>query len=158
MKSAALHTLRHIALGAMLTFALAACATSKPVPPEAIPSASPAPADLPANPRAAPGAQTLAIYRTWIAEARVKHPYADSAERMYDVMMCESGGRVAVVNPAGPYTGLFQYVAGTWNDTWNTYRSGGLLGARAQIFATALAWSLNMQSHWGCYKKTAPAG
>ena len=74
---------------------------------------------------------------------------------MYAVMMCESTGRLAIVNPAGPYTGLFQYVAGTWNDTWNTYRSAGMLDPKAQIFATALAWSLNMQNHWGCYGKTA---
>ena len=154
MNRAALHTLRQIALGLALMLGLAACASSTAPTPEAAAIVIP----IPANPRAAPDAQTLAIYRTWIAEARVKHPYADSAERMYGVMMCESGGRVAVVNPAGPYTGLFQYVAGTWNDAWNTYRSGGLLDARAQIFATALAWSLNMQSHWSCYKKTAPAG
>jgi hypothetical protein len=139
---------------AVLALALSACSTSKSATPESIPSAAPAPAD----PRAAPDASTLALYRAWIAEARAKHPYADSVDRMYAVMMCESGGRLAVVNPAGPYTGLFQYVAGTWNGTWNTYRTAGMVDAKAQIFATALAWSLNMQSHWGCYRKTAPAG
>ena len=139
---------------ALLALALSACSTSKPAGPGSIPSASPAPAD----PRAAPDASTLAQYRTLIAEAREKHPYADSVDRMYEVMMCESGGRLAVINPAGPYTGLFQYVAGTWNGAWNTYRNAGMNDAKAQIFATALAWSLNMQSHWGCYRKTAPTG
>lgn len=142
------------AAAALLVLVLSACSTSKPAAPESIPSTAPAPAD----PRAAPDASTLAQYRAWIAEARKKHPYPESEARMYAVMMCESAGRAAVVNPAGPYTGLFQYVAGTWNDTWNTYRNAGMTDAKAQIFATALAWSLNMQNHWGCYGKTAPAG
>jgi hypothetical protein len=93
----------------------------------------------------------LAQYRVWISEARVTHPYADSEDRMYDVMMCESGGNPEIVNPAGPYTGLFQYVDGTWQGDWNTYRDQAITDARAQIFATALAWNLGMQSHWGCY-------
>ena len=95
--------------------------------------------------------QTLAQYRAWIHEARQAHPYSDSEERMYAVMMCESRGRAAAVNPDGPYTGLFQYHAPTWNDAWNTYRDQGILDPRAQIFATALAWQRNMQHHWGCY-------
>jgi hypothetical protein len=74
---------------------------------------------------------------------------------MYAVMMCESGGRPLIANPAGPYTGLFQYSNATWNGAWNTYRDRGVKSAEAQIMATALAWSLNMQSHWGCYRKTA---
>ena len=93
-------------------------------------------------------------YRAWIGEARAKHPYPESTERMFAVMMCESGGQASVVNPAGPYTGLFQYAGGTWNGDWNTYRDDGITDARAQIFATALAWNLNMQSHWGCYGST----
>lgn len=97
------------------------------------------------------GSAALDQYRVWISEARALHPYSDSEQRMYDVMMCESGGNPSIVNPAGPYTGLFQYVAGTWNGEWNTYRESEITDARAQIFATALAWSLNMQSHWGCY-------
>ena len=147
-------TLRLLALSVGFSLALAACSTTKPAPPESIPSASVTPAPL-ADPRAPASEATLAQYRAWIAEARKKHPYPESEARMYAVMMCESTGRVAIVNPAGPYTGLFQYVASTWNDTWNTYRGDGMLDARAQIFATALAWSRNMQNHWGCYRKTA---
>lgn len=96
----------------------------------------------------------LAQYRIWISEARAAHPYPDSEDRMYNVMMCESGGNPEIVNPAGPYTGLFQYVAGTWQGDWNTYRDQSITDARSQIFATALAWSIGMQSHWGCYART----
>jgi hypothetical protein len=101
-----------------------------------------------------PDQATLATYRTWISEARARYPYPESEARMYAVMMCESEGRAAVVNRAGPYTGLFQYVRGTWRGAWNKYRDESMLNPKAQIFATALAWSLNMQNHWGCYGKT----
>ncbi|MEO0465573.1 MAG: hypothetical protein AAF216_03445 [Pseudomonadota bacterium] len=92
--------------------------------------------------------------RTWIAEARAEHPYRESEERMYAVMMCESGGQASIVNPVGPYTGLFQYSEGTWNGDWNDYRAEGILNARAQVFATALAWTKDMQGHWGCYTRS----
>ncbi|MEM6535326.1 MAG: transglycosylase SLT domain-containing protein [Pseudomonadota bacterium] len=92
-------------------------------------------------------------YRAWITEARAKHPYADSEDKMYAVMMCESGGNPTIVNPAGPYVGLFQYVANTWNGDWNDYRDAGMTDARAQIFATAQAWSQGMQNQWGCYSR-----
>ena len=101
--------------------------------------------------RAGAGENAQAQYRNWIAEARAKHPYADSEERMVKVMMCESGGNASIVNPAGPYTGLFQYRTDTWNGAWNTYRGEGIKDARAQIFATALAWQRGMQRQWGCY-------
>jgi hypothetical protein len=97
------------------------------------------------------GEAALAQYRVWIGEARTLHSYPDSVQRMYDVMMCESGGQAGIVNPAGPYSGLFQYAGGTWNGDWNTYRENNILDPRSQIFATALAWSLNMQGQWGCY-------
>lgn len=148
-----------IGLAVSLSLALGACATSKPVAPNA-PAASPAPAPKPTtpppitDPKAAPSASTLETYRTWIGEARSKYPYAETADRMYAVMMCESGGRAAIVNPAGPYKGLFQYSPLTWNGPWNTYRDDGILDAKAQVFATALAWSRKMQQQWGCYKKT----
>lgn len=81
------------------------------------------------------------------------HPYPESEAHMYAVMMCESSGRAAVVNRAGPYTGLFQYADGTWRGAWNIYRDHGVLNPRAQIFATALAWRNRMQGHWGCYDR-----
>lgn len=140
-----------LAFSLSLSLGLAACSTSKPAAPETIPAASPAPA---AESRAPADAATLALYRKWIGEARARHPYPESEARMYAVMMCESSGRAAIINPAGPYTGLFQFAAPTWNDAWNTYRAEGMLDAKAQIFATALAWSLKMQNRWGCYKKT----
>lgn len=127
---------RHVAV-IVLSLAFGACATK------------------PATPPLTADAARLQQYRDWIGEARRKHPYDESEARMYAVMMCESGGRPAVVNKAGPYTGLFQYANGTWNDKWNAYRDDGILDPRAQIFATALAWQLNMQNHWGCYRKTA---
>ena len=133
---------------------LAACATkpaAAPAPAKPAASATPAPGT---KPTASPDAATLKQYRTWIAEARDKYAYTETSDRMYAVMMCESGGRAAIVNPAGPYKGLFQYSPLTWNGPWNTYRNDGILDAKAQIFATALAWSLKMQRQWGCYKKT----
>lgn len=145
--------MRRITLVIGLSLALTACASTKP----AAPAATPAPAAS-TNPRAPATEATLKQYRDWISEARAKHKYADSEARMYAVMMCESGGRAGVVNPVGPYSGLFQYAVPTWKDKWNTYAGGGILDAKSQIFATALAWSLKMQSHWGCYKKTASAG
>ncbi len=147
-----------ITLGVLL--ALSACASSSPSAPASAPApaAPSAPAPLPApasDPRATPSADALNQYRAWIAWARSQHPYDESEARMFAVMMCESGGRSLIANPAGPYTGLFQYSNATWTDTWNTYRDRGVKSAEAQIMATALAWSLNMQSQWGCYRKTA---
>lgn len=143
-----------VAIG--LSLALSSCATSKPVAPPKTPAAPAVPATPKpaAKPSAAPDAATLKQYRVWIDEARGKYSYNESADRMYAVMMCESGGRAAVVNPVGPYKGLFQYSPLTWNGPWNTYREAGILDAKAQIFATALAWSRKMQQQWGCYKKT----
>lgn len=140
-----------------LLLALAACVSaSAPTGPTTATAVAPPPLPAPpADPRAAPSAETLDSYRAWISWARRQHPYAESEARMYAVMMCESGGRPLIVNPAGPYTGLFQYANGTWNGAWNTYRNRGVKDPEAQILATALAWSLNMQNHWGCYRKTA---
>ena len=148
-------TFLQAALACALSLALAACASSAPAAPKpAAPTPAPAAST---NPRASASEATLKQYRDWIGQARAKHPYTDSEARMYAVMMCESGGRAGVVNPIGPYSGLFQYAVPTWKDKWNTYAAGGILDAKSQIFATALAWSLKMQSHWGCYKKTASA-
>jgi len=97
--------------------------------------------------------QSLDQYRAWIREARVLHPYPESEERMYAVMMCESDGDAVIVNPAGPYSGLFQYSPAAWNGDWNTYRDEDIFDPRAQIFATALAWNNDMQSQWGCYSR-----
>jgi hypothetical protein len=90
-------------------------------------------------------------YREWIHEARDMYPYADSEERMVAVMLCESGGDPAIVSPDGVNHGLFQYNAATWAGDWNPYRDQPIYDARAQIFATACAWSLGMQGQWGCY-------
>jgi hypothetical protein len=125
--------------------------------PAVVGAATPAPstpAAAHASPHAAQGpadTQTLTQYRAWIHEARQSYPYADSEDRMYAVMMCESRGQAALVNPAGPYSGLFQYGTASWRGDWNTYRDQSVLDARAQIFATALAWQRHMQSQWGCY-------
>jgi len=97
------------------------------------------------------GEQKLAQYRAWISEARARHPYSESEERMYAVMMCESNGKAGAENPAGPYSGLFQYGADTWGGDWNTYSDQDIFDPRAQIFATALAWNNGMQGQWGCY-------
>lgn len=133
-------------------------AESAPAEAEAAPISAAAPAATQSAPaptassarRGAVDEQTLAQYRAWIHDARQAHPYADSEERMYAVMMCESRGQASIVSPAG-HTGLFQYSPATWSGAWNTYRDQGIRDARAQIFATALAWQRNMQRQWGCY-------
>jgi hypothetical protein len=89
-------------------------------------------------------------YERWIVEARLVHPYPETAEHMWRVMLCESSGNAAVV--AGPYYGLFQYLPSTWDGEWNPYRDQPILDARAQIFATAKAWQDGYQSWWGCYQ------
>lgn len=102
---------------------------------------------------AAPITDTLAQYKGWIAEARALHPYAESEQHMFNVMMCESRGNARVSNAAGN-TGLFQYAAGTWRGDWNPHRAADVRDARAQIFATARAWELRYQHWWGsCYDK-----
>jgi hypothetical protein len=98
-----------------------------------------------------PPAPPVDPYRQWIHEARALYPYADSEDLMYAVLLCESGGDPAIVSPDGFYHGLFQYSAATWAGDWNPYRAESIYDARAQIFATACAWSLGMQGQWGCY-------
>lgn len=99
--------------------------------------------------------ETVARYRDWISEARALHPYDDSERRMFEVMRCESGCNASAVNRAGPYRGLFQYSDATWHGAWNLYRDKSVLDPKAQIFATALAWSKHMQRRWGsCYTRS----
>ena len=81
------------------------------------------------------------------------YPYKEPASRMYRVMMCKLGGDRFAVG-AGRWYGLFQYVPGTWRGAWNPYRASSLNDSKAQIFATAKAWSIGMQSAWSCYYLT----
>lgn len=69
---------------------------------------------------------------------------------MFQVMLCESNGNASVFGAAG-YVGLFQYRKATWKGSWNIYKDEDIHDARAQIFATALAWHDNLQGMWGCY-------
>ena len=119
-------------------------------------AASPAPAlptalpPAPATPAPeAPPASDFEQYRRWMDAARAQYPYAEPAERMWDLMICESSGRPDVV--AGENYGLFQYNAATWAGDWNPYRDQSIFDARAQIFATAKAWHDGSQGWWGCY-------
>jgi hypothetical protein len=112
-----------------------------------------APLHLAAAPQAVKSAD-LEQYKQWMREARIKFPYPEPVERMYRVMMCESAGDRQAVGGRGRYFGLFQYTPGTWRGAWNPYRSQDILDAKAQIFATAKAWSIGMQSHWSCYRMT----
>ena len=100
-------------------------------------------------------ADRLAQYRAWMVEAKAMYPYPQTIDKMYRVMMCESSGRPNVVGPRGLYHGLFQYHKGTWGGRWNPYRPNNIYDAKSQIFATAKAWSIGMQSHWSCYYITA---
>lgn len=148
--------------GPPATPATQAPAASTPSPASSAATATPASATLSATssplPRSPSSSSrsgvvdeaTLSQYRAWIHEARQAHPYPDSEDRMYALMMCESRGQAALVNPAGPYSGLFQYSSATWRGAWNTYRDQSVLDPRAQIFATALAFQRHMQGQWGC--------
>lgn len=100
-------------------------------------------------------ADRLAQYRAWMVEAKAMYPYPQTIDKMYRVMMCESSGNPSVVGPRGLYHGLFQYHRGTWGGRWNPYRANNIYDAKSQIFATAKAWSVGMQSHWSCYYITA---
>lgn len=83
-------------------------------------------------------------------EARAKHPYGESIEQMWEVMLCESSGDSETI--ADTYYGLFQYHPDTWGGEWNPYRDQPILDPQAQIFATAKAWQDGNQSWWGCYR------
>lgn len=98
---------------------------------------------------------TLEQYRQWMEEARAMYPYKQSIDKMWSVMMCESGGNPRASGGGGRWLGLFQYAPGTWGGSWNPYRANSIWDAKSQIFATAKAWSIGMQSHWSCYYKTA---
>ncbi len=87
-------------------------------------------------------------YRAWINEARQTHPYSESSEIMWNVMICESSGNPTIQGP-GELIGLFQYQPSTWAGTWNPYRDQPITDARAQIFATAKAWQDGNQQWWG---------
>ena len=101
------------------------------------------------------GSSTHAQYRQWMEEARTMHPYKQSVDKMWSVMMCESGGNARASGGGGRWLGLFQYAPTTWGGRWNPYRSESIWDAKSQIFGTAKAWSIGMQSHWSCYYITA---
>jgi len=88
-------------------------------------------------------------------EAKKVYPYPQTLDKMYRVMMCESSGNPRASGGRGAWLGLFQYAPTTWRGSWNPYRNSSIYDARAQIFATAKAWSIGMQSHWSCYYHTA---
>ena len=98
---------------------------------------------------------TLQQYRAWMADAKAHYPYPQSLDKMYRVMMCESSGNARASGGGGAWLGLFQYAPRTWHGTWNPYRTSSIWDAKAQIYATAKAWSIGMQRHWSCYFITA---
>jgi hypothetical protein len=119
-------------------------------PAQSEPARSAPPQAEPASTTSASTRPTYEQLRVWIEEARTLHPYPDSTDKMWRVMMCESSGNPNAVG-AGIYHGLFQYLPGTWAGGWNPYRNNSIWDARSQVFATARAWSLGMQRHWSCY-------
>jgi hypothetical protein len=129
---------------------------------ESKPAATATPTAKPkAEPKAEPtaekrsgGTSTLEQYRQWMEEARAMYPYKQGLDKMWSVMMCESGGNARASGGGGRWLGLFQYAPGTWGGSWNPYRRESIWDAKSQIFATAKAWSIGMQSHWSCYYKT----
>lgn len=98
---------------------------------------------------------TLTQYRQWMAQAKALYPYPQTLDKMYRVMMCESSGNRYASGWRARYLGLYQYAPSTWRGIWNPYRNYSMWDARAQIFATAKAWSIGMQRQWSCYYITA---
>jgi hypothetical protein len=98
---------------------------------------------------------SLSTLKAWIADARLLYPYPQSADKMYRVMMCESGGNPSASGGGGAWLGLFQYAPRTWRASWNPYRTNSIWDAKSQVYATARAWSIGMQSHWSCYYHTS---
>jgi uncharacterized protein YgiM (DUF1202 family) len=113
-----------------------------------------APSEPQSAPRQSGNLTTLEQYRVWMEEARRTHPYPQSLDKMWAVMWCESKGQANAAGDGGTSLGIFQYKRGTWGGSWNPYRNQSIWDPRAQIFATAKAWSIGMQSHWTCYYKT----
>ncbi len=103
------------------------------------------------GPAKAESAQGVEQYRAWMVSARQMYPYPQSLDKMYRVMMCESGGNPRASGAGGAHLGLFQYAPGTWRGSWNPYRYSSIWDAKAQIYATAKAWSIGMQGQWSCY-------
>ncbi|HEX9370793.1 MAG TPA: hypothetical protein VF897_07290 [Roseiflexaceae bacterium] len=89
-------------------------------------------------------------YRAWMEAARALHPYDESIDVMWQVMLCESSGDAGEVSES--YYGLFQYDGDTWAGDWNPYRDQPILDPHAQIFATAKAWHDGNQHWWGCHQ------
>lgn len=127
---------------------LYACAPKTAAQPE-LPTRAPTAAPVTAAPTDDPAATAAGQYRSWMEEARQLHPYPESVDAMWAVMICESSGNATLV--AAPYHGLFQYHGDTWSGEWNPYRAEDILDPRAQIFATAKAWQDGNQAWWGCY-------
>ena len=98
---------------------------------------------------------TLDQYRVWMADAKARYPYPQSLDKMWRVMMCESGGNLMASGGNGKWLGPYQYAPTTWRGSWNPYRNNSIWDAKSQIYATAKAWSIGMQSHWSCYYITA---
>lgn len=126
-------------------------------PPADTVRATPTTAAAPAAPTAVPAqtgaTSTRALYRQWMEEARAMYPYRESIDKMWSVMMCESGGNASASGGGGAWLGLFQYAPATWRGSWNPYRNNSIWDAKSQIFATAKAWSIGMQGAWTCYYK-----
>jgi len=107
------------------------------------------------TPASAATKATLDQYRAWMADAKAMYPYPQSLDKMWRVMMCESGGNASASGGGGRWLGLYQYAPGTWKGRWNPYRANSIWDAKSQIYATAKAWSIGMQSHWSCYYITS---
>ena len=104
-----------------------------------------------ARPASAASQSTFNQYRAWMASAKAMYPYPQSLDKMWRVMMCESSGNLWASQGHGKHVGLYQYAPATWRGRWNPYRYNNIWDARSQIYATAKAWSIGMQSAWSCY-------
>ena len=106
---------------------------------------------LPALTATATSADSNQDYRALMEQARLQYPYAESVDKMWQVMQCESSGNPNISDASGLHFGLFQYNPTTWAGDWNPYHDADIYDARAQIFATAKAWHDGNQGWWGCY-------
>lgn len=77
------------------------------------------------------------VYKDYINNAAIE--YNVPADKLYKLMMCESGGNIYSSGAGGSYKGLFQYSDSAWSRT--AYGSSSIYDPKAQIMAAASQWS-----------------
>jgi hypothetical protein len=80
---------------------------------------------------------------------RAARRYGQSYKIMLRVAKCESNLDNCAVNTAGPWYGLFQFSAGTWE--WTPYRNKDWYNPRYNALAAGWMWKhYDRRDHWTC--------